>query len=273
MLSAGSAITGPDNRGLRYGDGLFETIKYKNGQLVLLDEHFARLWKGLKLLSFQPSKLFNPDLLEKEIITLLQKNRQEHARVRLSVIRGNGGLFDTKDHAPHYIIQSWPLEQTGEKLNENGLQLCIYPDAKKSIDSFSNLKHNNFLPYLMAALHAKKEQCNDAIVLNSEGNICDTSIANLFMIKDNRVYTPSLDQGCIAGVMRNFINNQLSILGCPLVETSITTEALLEADEVFLTNSIYNMRWVAGIGSKKYLNLLTRKIFEQLRQTNPTVFC
>lgn len=273
MLLEDVAITGPDNRGLRYGDGLFETIKYKHGQLILLDEHLARLWKGMQLMQFQPQKLFTPDLLQQETLKLLKKNNQEEARVRISVIRGNGGLYDAKNHAPNYIIQSWLLAENNGSLNENGLQLCIYPGAKKSIDDFCNVKHNNFLPYLMGALYAKQHQCNDAIILNNLDRIADTSIANIFLITGQAVYTPSLEEGCVAGVMRKFIIQQLLQAGYEVIETAITTAALMEADEVFLTNSIYTIRWVAGIGERTYANLLTQKIFQQLRQTNPAIFC
>ncbi|MEO8770263.1 MAG: aminotransferase class IV [Ferruginibacter sp.] len=272
-LLEATAITSPDNRGLRYGDGLFETIKYKNGQLILLDEHFARLWKGMQLMQFELSKIFTPDFLEQETLQLLKKNNHETARVRISVIRGNGGLYDIKNHAPNYIIQSWPLTENHAALNENGLQLCMYNDAKKSIDSFSNLKHNNFLPYLMGALYAKKQQCNDAIIFNNLDRIADTSIANIFLIKGETIYTPALEEGCVAGIMRKFIIQQLIIGGYIIEEAAIRKQVLLEADELFLTNSIYNVRWVAAIDNKKYSNLHTRKIFEYLCQTNPAIFC
>src|SRR4051812_14758937 len=88
-------VIGADNRGLRYGDGLFETIKIKNGALLFIDDHFARLWNGLKLLQFELPKHFHTDLLEKEILALAKKNGHETlARVRLNVFRGDGGLYD-----------------------------------------------------------------------------------------------------------------------------------------------------------------------------------
>ncbi len=273
MLLENIPITGPDNRGLRYGDGLFETIKYKNGQLILLDEHLARLWKGMQLMQFQPSKLFTPDLVETAITQLLKKNNHTNARVRLSVIRGDGGLYDPKNHSPNYIIQSWPLEEKNNSLNENGLQLCIYRDAKKTVDSFSNLKHNNYLPYFMGALFAKQERCNDAIILNNFNRVCDSCIANIFLVKDQVIYTPSPGEGCVSGIMRNYVIQQLAQQGYDIVETSISTETLMEADEVFLTNSMYNIRWVAAIADKKYANPFTQKIYQQLIQTNPLVFC
>jgi len=273
ILPANSPVISSSNRGLRYGDGLFETMKFAHKDLILEDEHFARLWKGMALLKFDIPKLFTPEFLMLQIKQLLQKNKFESARVRLEIIRGDGGLYDTKSHAPIFIIETWKLDSEYAALNENGLQMCIYADAKKTIDHFSNIKHNNYLPYFMAALYAKEQQCNDAVVLNQHDRICDSTIANIFLVSNEKIYTPSLAEGCISGVMRRFIIQTLAALGMPVEETAITKDFLLNADEVFLTNSIYNLRWVAAIEQKKYSNVFTKKIFDSLAKTNPLVFC
>ena len=95
-----------------------------------------------------------------------------------------------ENHFPNCIIQSWPLEQEGFQLNENGLVTGIYSSARKTMDSFSNIKSNNYLPYAMAALHSKKQKWNDAFLLNTNGTICDSTIANVFIIKDDIILTP-----------------------------------------------------------------------------------
>ena len=74
IFSEGTAVIGADNRGLRYGDGLFETLKMKNGQLILEDEHFARLWNGMKVLQFDIPKQFTSDKLQDEMALLIKKN-------------------------------------------------------------------------------------------------------------------------------------------------------------------------------------------------------
>ena len=269
LLKPESGIISANSRGLRFGDGLFETIKSINSQLAFVDEHFARLWKGLQVLQFTIPKQFTPDHLEQEIQTLLKKNgHSKLARVRLTVFRGDGGLFDTTDHKPNYLVQSWALPDETGSWNSNGLVLGIYTDVKKSCDILSNLKHNNFLPYAMAALHAKKEKWNDAVLLNTEGRLCDTSIANIFLIKDEVVYTPALAEGCIAGVMRRNLIEKLTAAGYKLVEGKVSVDELLDADEVFLTNSIYNLRWVQSIGDKQYTNMQTQKIYAAFVSTN-----
>lgn len=273
ILENGTNITGPASRGLRYGDGIFETMKFKGKNLILADEHFARLWKGMQLLQFEIPKLLTPDKLEQEIFSLINKNKLTAARVRLTIIRSDGGLYDAKNHTPNYIIEATALAEEAGMLNNNGLQLCIYEDAEKSLDSFSNIKHNNYLPYLMGAIFAKKQQCNDALILNSKGNICDSTIANLFFIKDGVIYTPSLNEGCVAGVMRKWLTEQIREEGFTVHETAVTKDDILNADEVFLSNSIYNIRWVGGIENKKFENVMVNKIAMQLMKKFSAIYC
>jgi branched-chain amino acid aminotransferase len=268
IFKSDALITGPDNRGLRYGDGLFETMKMKQGQLILEDEHFARLWKGMQVLHFSIPKYFTPDLLQQEILNLANKNQHAlNARVRITVFRGNGGLYDVVDNVPHYIIQTWPLPEHNGELNNNGLDLGIYTAVKKSCDILSNLKTNNYLPYVMAAWEAKKQKWNDVIILNTFGRICDASIANIFLIKDEVICTPALSEGCVAGVMRKHVLQQLTTAGFTWAEKEITVEELLDADEVFLTNAIYNMRWVKAINEKKFTAATIQKIYSAIVPT------
>jgi branched-chain amino acid aminotransferase len=262
-----------DSRAFRYGDGIFETLKFKNGEFILLQDHLNRLWQGIDLLQFEKPKLFTKQLLRDELSSLVQKNKDSSARIRLSIFRGNGGLYDPENLHPNFILQSMPLNNDSSSLNSNGLQLCIYRDALKVIDQFSNIKHNNYLPYLMGALFAKASRCNDALILNNHANICDSSIANIFIVKDNIIYTPALTEGPVAGVMRKFLLEQIPALGIAVAEATLSEEMLLQADEVFLSNSIYNIRWVAAIGERSYTNLLTQKIFNHLAQTKKEIFC
>jgi branched-chain amino acid aminotransferase len=268
VFSAGTCVVGADNRGLRYGDGLFETIKIKNGHLILDDEHFARLWNGMKVLQFDIPKHFTVDRLQQEIISLVKKNNHYNAaRVRINIFRGDGGLYDAKNYSPNYIIQSWTLPEGSGEWNSNGLIAGVYKEVKKSCDILSNLKHNNYLPYVLAALNAKKEKWNDAILLNTHGRICDTTIANIFLIKEQIISTPSLSEGCVAGIIRKNLIQELSRSPFKVIEKEISMEDLLNADEVFFTNSIYNLRWIQRIENREFSNTVTRKIYDSIIST------
>ena len=269
FFKEGSAVLSADNRGFKFGDGLFETMKSINGHIYFIDEHFARLWQGLQVLQFKIPRHITPDLLQAEILALLKKNcHNKIARIRLTMFRAEGGLYDVINHTPHYLIQTWELPDETGTWNSNGLVLGIYPDVKKSCDILSNLKNNNFLPYAMAALQAKKQKWNDAVLLNTAGRICDTTIANIFLIKDEVIFTPALQEGCVAGVMRKNMIKLLTTGNYKIIEGKLSIDDLMNADEVFLTNSIYNLRWVQRIGDKKYANIQTQKIYTAVFSTN-----
>ncbi len=256
------------NKGYRYGDGLFETMKVSTGRILLESYHFERLFSGLLLMKFNIAGLFTKEKLSQEVLHLCKKNNAEElARVRLSVFRGNGGLYD-EDKTLQYVIESWPLNESVNKLNENGLVIDIYPDAEKSCDKFSNLKSANFLPYSMAAQYAKENKLNDCLVLNNSGGIADSTIANLFIIKDRVVLTPGLEEGCVNGVMRRHLLTELKAARVEVNETAITTGDIKNADEIFLTNAINGIRWVRQFRDREYGNSQTIEIYRKHIQTN-----
>lgn len=267
IIAAETGTVTAANRGLRYGDGLFETMKVLNGKIIHEAEHFERLWQGMRVLQFEPGKHFTKKLMVDAVKSLAEKNGDAGAaRIRLNVFRGEGGLYDAVNHSPNYIIETWPL-QTAEGLNSNGLVVGIYNEVKKSCDILSNLKHNNYLPYIIAALKAKNEKWNDALVLNQYERIADSTIANVFLIKNEVVYTPALSEACVAGVMRGKLIEYLNKTGWQVNETQITVEDMMNGDEVFLTNSISVIRWVKNIGSKTFDNNLAQKIYSAFYPT------
>ena len=268
LLPEGEAVISADNRGLRYGDGLFETMRINSGRVVFEDEHFNRLWNGMNVLGFDVPAHFTKELLIEKILLLAKKNGIDNSgRIRLTVMKGDGGLYDAVNLHPLYLIQCWPIADHIGKWNSNGLVVCIYDEVRKSCDVLSNLKHNNFLPYVMAAQYAKKHQANDALVLNDFGRIADTTIANIFIVKNDVIRTPHLKEGCIAGIMRESVIRHLQKNGWEIEEGEITPADVLDADEVFLTNSIQNIRWVQRIGDSVYQNDLTHKIYNSFLPT------
>lgn len=267
IVAGSGPVLMASNRGYRYGDGLFETMKLVKGNIVLAALHFERLFSGLSLLKFDLPELFSAEQLQKDILQLCHKNNcGQLARVRLSVFRGNGGLYDA-DKKAQYLIECWPLQESVNQLNENGLVIDVYPDARKSMDQFSQLKSANFLPYSMAALYAKENKWNDCLVLNTSGNIADSTIANIFMIKEKVITTPALTEGCVGGVMRRHLLTALGKEGYDIKETMVTVDDLQKADEVFLTNAINGIRWVRQFRDRVYSNSSTMEIFTRFVKT------
>ncbi len=266
-LNADEPVLAADNRGYRYGDGLFETLKLRKGKILLEDYHLERLFAGMELLKMEIPRLLTAEKLVSDMLQLCKKNNcTELARVRLSVSRGNGGLYDS-DNKLQYIIECWPLPETSNQLNQNGLLIDIFPDSRKSCDAFSNLKSANYLPYVMAAQFAKEHKLNDCLLLNQHERIADATIANVFIVKENELITPALSEGAVAGVMRRFFLEKLQDAGYKIQETSLATDDILHADEVFLTNAIHGIRWVKQFRNKSYTSKLVPEIYRQLLQT------
>jgi branched-chain amino acid aminotransferase len=270
IIPAGGGVLHSDDRGYRYGDGLFETMRIINGRIVLEEYHFDRLFAGMNTLEFSIPAGITATKLKQEILQLCGKNNcSASAKVRLSVSRGSGGLNEFDGHL-NYIIEAVPLQLAGNPITGRGIVIDVYPGARKSCDTFANLKSANYLPYVMAALYAKKNNLDDCLVQNQHGRICDASIANIFWIKDGKFFTPPLSEGCVAGVMRRWILECGSRAASPDLhpeENILTEEILLEADEVFLTNAINGIRPVRQFRNKIYTSGKTVEIYNRFVQT------
>jgi branched-chain amino acid aminotransferase len=266
VYPSNTPVISSGNRSLRYGDGLFETMKMVKGHIINKEFHFERLFNGLSLLQFEIPETFNTSYLENKIKEVAVKNKHSNARIRLMLFRGNGGIFDPENLLPNYIIETSPLPGKNQ-LNENGLVVDVFPGAKKSCDLFSNLKSNNYLPYVMAGLFAKKNKLDDSIVLNSFERICDSAIANIFIIKDNNIYTPPLTEGCVAGTMRRWMLERFDLKKYPVTEKNLSINDLLNADEFFLTNATSHLRWVKKFSNKDYGNEKIKEIYTRILQT------
>jgi branched-chain amino acid aminotransferase len=252
------------NHSYRYGDGLFETMKMSNGRIPLGDYHFSRLLAGMKALDYKLPVFFTPDNLKKQIKQLAEKNNcLRLARIRLAVSRGNGGLYDC-DNNVTCTIECLPADESINRLNETGILADLFPDGIKTCDKFSNLKTASCLLYVMAAQFAKNNGLNDAFVLNNYGRLCETTIANIFLVKDERIYTPPLSEGCVKGVMRSYLLEKLPESGFTVQEKDLSVDELIAADEVILTNAVFGMRWIRQFRHRQYKNDFAKEIYRLL---------
>jgi len=245
-----------ENRSFRYGDGLFETMKVFKGKIILEQFHYERLLLGLKMLQIKNG--LQTLIVSKLVLELCRKNNcVDLARVRLAVFRNI-------QNEAEFAIEAFPLTEQANQWNEKGLTIDLYPYARKNADALSNLKTANFLPYVLAELFAKEGGIDDAVVLNAFNYLADTSKANIFLIINDEIFTPALSQGCVAGVMRRFLLDQLKKNNYRVRQDEISEEHLFAADEVFLTNSIYNIRWVEKFRQKTYSSRRVSSFYQEI---------
>lgn len=253
LVNSTQPVLTASNRGFRYGDGIFETMLLAKGKIRLELYHMERLFTGMSLLGIDPDSL-SEESIHSDIAQLTEANNcRQSARIRLAVYRN-------ENNSAGYVVEAMPLHVK----KRGSWTTDVYPYARKTVDAFANLKSANFLPYVMAGKYANDQQLDEAFVLNSEGNICDGSHTNVFLVHNSRISTPALHQGCVNGVMRRHVIESLKEAGAGVHQIAITEEHLLEADEIFLTNAIIGIQPVARFSNKNYTTEITTQIMEQL---------
>lgn len=255
------------NRGFRYGDALFETIRVIDGQPCYLEDHFIRLKKGMSILKMRSANISFNDLKE-QIIKLIQKNHlKKGGRVRLTVFRSGDGLYTPKNESKSYIIEAKPFKDNYYILNEKGLTIDVYNDLKRYRNVLSQIKTTNNIPQVLAGIYKKESGLDDCIILNDQGRIAEALSSNIFLYKNNNLYTPALDEGCMDGIMRKQVLRIAKDLNINVFEGMLNGSMLLQADEMFLTNAIRGIQWVSSYRQKRYFNKATKEIIEYLNQS------
>jgi branched-chain amino acid aminotransferase len=248
------------NRSYKWGDGLFETMRILDGRILLAPYHFERLFSGMRLLMINGDEL-STRKLEHQITELCAFNNcLPSARVRLAVYRNDRG-------GAGYSIEAVALSAGRPEWNDTGYITGLYPLARKGCDVFANLKTANYLPYVLADLYAQQHGLDECLLLNSRNAVCDGSKTNVFLITGTVITTPSLEQGCVQGVMRRFVIEELEKLGHVIHQQEVTEKMLLQADEIFLTSAIQGIKWVSRFRDKTYSSASTYRIYSSLLKT------
>ncbi len=260
MISKDQPVLVAHNRSFKYGDGVFETMAWTGNGIILGNYHFERLFVSLKLIQVNTQSISTELLLKAMKDLCVLNNCANQAIVRLAIYRGD-------DNKAGYLIEAGHLENNIADWNEKGLTIDFYPYARKACDAFANLKTANYLPYVMAELYSKEKGLDECLVLNAFGNICDGSKSNIFILLNNETFTPALHQGCVNGVMRRFVIDELKKNHYTIKQTTVSVELLQQAEEVFLTNAIRGVKWVERFRKKNYTNTGTRNICSIIHQT------
>lgn len=242
------------DRGFSYGDGLFETILVVGTILPFKQLHWQRLQRGCERLGI----VLDVNLLEQYIDKLLQHlsksdgNSQQKSILKIIVTRGMGkrGYKPSTGAIPTIVLQ---LSKKPEPIDYNdGVALCLCKHRLGLNPSLAGIKHLNRLDNILASMEIDSEKYQEGLIFDLNDNLIEAVSRNVFIIKDEELITPILDNCGVAGVARDLIlekyRQQLSLL---TKEKPITRDELFNADEVFLTNSIDGVWPVKSIEDKK----------------------
>jgi branched-subunit amino acid aminotransferase/4-amino-4-deoxychorismate lyase len=255
-----------ENRGFRYGDGLFETMRMFDGKMPFLELHLERLNKGIKMLQLKlPISNYGIDYWHYEIRRIVKYYRQKYPekaknyRMRLTIFRNDGGFYTPLTNEASYVLELEPLDS-------NHFVIDVFKKVKLERGRLNNIKTANGLPYVLAALFKKNKGLDDALLINTKGRIVESTHSNIFFIKENTLITPALKEGCTAGRTRKVVIAIAEELGMEVKTDKCKLSVLKNADEVFLTNSIRGIQWIQKFHEKRYTFEKTKAIHLKMNE-------
>ena len=241
------------DRGFLYGDGVFETMRSYNGRVFMLKEHIDRLTIALKILKIKIP--YNKIVLSKLVQKSVQINKAHNAYVKLLVARGVGstGIDLAPNQKPTITIYTKKLnEVVYDKIRKKGLQVKFACISKNENSFTSRIKNLNYLNNILARQEAREAGFDEAIFLNTKGFVAEAATSNIFMIKNGKVFTPPPTSGLLPGITRHAVIGIIKkYTKNKLYEKNVTPTILLNADELFLTNSGFEIIPVVKVGNTK----------------------
>ncbi len=238
-----------NNRAFNYGDAVFETLKFKNNEIQFVEDHYFRLMASMRMLRMEIPLSFSLDFFTKEIIKTVKANNLKEARIRFQVFRKNSGFYLPKTNDIQFIIDCSSQKTTKQEQYE----LDIFKDFYVYSGLLSNIKTTNRVLNVVASIYANENNLDDCILLNEKKYVVETTKANIFLVKENQILTPALTEGCIKGIMRKKVIEEIKRIGMyRLIETEISPFEIQKADAVFITNSIVGIQSVSKYRKKKF---------------------
>ena len=255
------------NRGFLYSDGFFETVRICNG----IPQHVALHWNRISA-SLKAHRIENKqDLTEKKLGQRLQELCERNAihqggRVRITFFRDGGGRYRPESNEMAWIATAEPLPNNLLTSEEKGLTVDLYSGMQKQVNALSNFKNLSSSLYIQAALWAKDQGLDDALIQNEDFNVIESSHSNLFLVSNGALYTPSLDSGPVGGVMRASTINVALRAGYKVYECNITPHEMMAADEIFLTNTLRGIQWIASFKDRRYFHTTSKELLKLMNE-------
>ncbi|QLE02221.1 aminotransferase class IV [Galbibacter sp. BG1] len=267
IVEGGTNFLNEENRGLRYGDALFETIRVVNNKIYFWESHYLRLMASMRILRMEIPMSFTMEFLQSEIERTIKKNQLEDkpARLRITVYRNSGGLYTPTTNDVSFIMEAKELSNPFYTLNESFYEVELFKDHYLNSGLLSTIKSNNKALNVLAGIYAKENDYDNCLLLNEKKNVIEATNGNLFLVNGKTVKTPPITEGCLNGILRKQL---IEILGkmedFELVEAAISPFELQKADEMFLTNVVEGITSITKYRKKTYENNVAKQLIGKL---------
>ena len=255
------------NRGLLYGDAVFETIKGVNGQLFFWEDHYFRLMASMRILRMDIPMHFSMEFLEDEIKKTIRAADfdKQSLRIKLYVNRKAGGKYNPTNHEVDYFIE---LETTGDPFytfNKDRYEVELFKDHYMYANLLATLKSNAKIINVLGSIYATENGYQNCLLLNDKKMVVEALQGNLFLVKGTTIITPPTSDGCLRGIIRKqLIEICKTLKEYTLEEKSISSFDLQKADELFITNVMIGIQPISNYRKKAYKNEVARMLLQKL---------
>lgn len=235
LVPVEEACISPFDRGFLRGDGMFETLRAYGGRFFCLDEHLARLANSCRI-----ARIPLPDDLPDRMRAVLDANALSDASVRVTVTRGVGGAgVSARGSGPPTVLVTAAPVAVPRETYERGLAVATAARRRIAPDALEpSMKTTNYLVNVLARIEAEEAGADDALFLDDAGHVVETTQANVFAVFGDRLVTPPLATGCLAGVTRAVVLRLAPDAGLAPQETPLSLADARAADELLLTGSV-----------------------------------
>lgn len=266
IIPADKANISVFDHGLLYGDGVFEGLRFYQGKTFLLEAHLDRLIDSAGAISLEIP--YDREQLSLAIIDLIKAYGANNGYLRLVVTRGKGslGIDPQSCKQPQVFIIADRLSLMNAADISFGVKLHIAEVRRTpAICLDPAIKSLNYLNNILARIEANRAGCDEALMLNQDGNICEGSVDNIFLVKDSVLLTPPLSDGMLPGITRRVILDIAKSMQIPYDVRSLIPADLLSADECFLTGTGAELIAVQQVSGKSF-DLTRNSVTRQLRE-------
>lgn len=257
-----------ENRGYKWGDALFETLKVVNSKILFWEEHYFRLMASMRILRMEIPMTFTMEFLEQEILKTVDFNNLNSSavKVRLNIDRGEGDKFFSKKTI-NYSVETEKLETDQYSTFDvsNTYTVDLFKDYFIAPGLLSTLNTNNKILNVLGNIYAKENDLDNCFLLNNDKNLVGALNGNVFLVNGNSIKTPPTSDGCLNGIMRKqIVELTKSIKDYEIEEASISVFELQKADEVFITNVILGIQPVLTYRKKNYETKISQDLLLRL---------
>ena len=263
LISAENPCVCHNDRGFTLGHGLFETILIKKKLIPMIDYHWNRLIASAPMLGIEIP--FSQQELESMVYELIVDNKLQDkmASARVTITHGESerGILPLQTPNPNFLIS---VSECARLINRPYSALIV--KTRKNEQSVSSqIKSISYLDNILARQEAMSQQYDEAILLNTASNLADGAIANVYIVKNEEIFTPPIADGALPGVIRRVLLEEFSE-DFSITERSISVDDMLDADELFLTNALMGVKPVNRLNTKVYHSfMMTNRIADALR--------